>query len=59
MKGLISKPLITNENVTPQISLSEIISFNDDVTRRKMNKKDVERIAQAKKSIMSDPNADI
>ena len=66
--GYLSKPIITEQNVAPmqwgtaqdtEIGIDDIISFNDDVTRRKMSKEEVKRIWEAKKAIMSNPNADI
>lgn len=40
-------------------TLDEIISYNDDVTRRKMSPEDVKRIGEAKKAVMSNKNSSI
>ena len=47
----------TTETATP--SYDDVLSFNDDVTRRKMKADDVNRIAAAKAAVMKDPNSDI
>jgi len=47
------------QNDPQEITIQEIMFFNDDITRRKMSTDDVNRIGNAKKEVMSDPNASI
>lgn len=42
-----------------QTTIDEVISFNDDVTRRKMDKADVKRIGDMKQAVMSNKDSDI
>lgn len=44
---------------TSQAGIDDIISFNDDVTRRKMSKEEVKRIGEQKQSIMKNPKSSI
>lgn len=55
----MKSPETTSTSQQWDISIDDIISFNDDVTRRKMKKDDINRIATAKKAVMSDKNASI
>lgn len=60
-KQLYGQDLVNylNNNWGWETTIDDIISFNDDVTRRKMKKDDVKRIWEAKKAVMSDPNATV